>query len=732
MRKYFFLLSILFYFVSAQSQSFNHPTGGWVHQTITCGTVYTYYDNGGAGDYSDVGAFKRLYVDPNTPGENVRVEFTSFNVGTGVLSIFDGNGLTLIGSYSGSNNPGIIEASIDGTLVFIFSTNGTSLSGWEATVTCGAMAPVPGTATASPTTVCAGYSSELILSGYQYITNIQWQSSPDGIIWTDIAGANSDTYTVSSVTSTTQYRVEHNNTTVYSNIETVTVSASLAVCNCSGTTSATASSLIPNSSFEDMDCCPTSYTSTPPVSGDGFDCATNWIQASTGGTTDYYNCSFISNATPLPFPDGNGAAGFIWMRTNSTVDYFEYVGTDLSSALIAGVDYQLSLNMSFAWTDGYVEAITPTPANPSCPVEITVYGTPNTSDLPWTGTSCPIGTGSWIVLGTALYNPQVGIWETISINFTPSINISSIAVGGPCTTPCVDYEPSTSAPEDPYPYFFIDNLLLNTTSLVSTNVSLSQTGNYDDNDLIYTANTTSTTGSYQWYFNGNLIIGETGSTLDISGLGLGEGSYTVVFTDNGACSTDEETASSTLPVEFIKFNVENHTTCNNIEWTTTSEINNKYFTVEKSLDGYKFEKIQIINGAGNSNRIIEYFANDYNIESGISYYRLKQTDYDGKYSYSKIIAVESTFNNDLNISIFPNPVNEYFTIKIKSNEEKIIEIELINLLNKVVMSETIILTEETFSKTFSRNNIRNGVYLLLITDNVTGEITDTHKIIFTK
>jgi len=97
--------------------------------------------------------------------------------------------------------------------------------------------------------------------------------------------------------------------------------------------------------------------------------------------------------------------------------------------------------------------------------------------------------------------------------------------------------------------------------------------------------------------------------------------------------------SNPLPIELIRF----AGVCNNgevtITWTTASETNNDFFTVQRSLDGTTFEDVTIVDGAGNSNSIINYSAVDYSPYGGTSYYRLKQTDFDGVAKYSDVIAV---------------------------------------------------------------------------------------------
>lgn len=92
-----------------------------------------------------------------------------------------------------------------------------------------------------------------------------------------------------------------------------------------------------------------------------------------------------------------------------------------------------------------------------------------------------------------------------------------------------------------------------------------------------------------------------------------------------------------------------------LNWATASELNNDFFTVEKSSDAIDFEPITTIIGAGNSNTIIEYQYKDMTPYTGVSYYRIKQTDYDGKFSYSEIRAVKFLLPLS-GFSVYPNPV----------------------------------------------------------------------------
>ena len=112
-------------------------------------------------------------------------------------------------------------------------------------------------------------------------------------------------------------------------------------------------------------------------------------------------------------------------------------------------------------------------------------------------------------------------------------------------------------------------------------------------------------------------------------------------------------SSSPLPIELIDFTAFENDGIVYIDWATVSEINNDYFTIERSIDGTDFEFIDEVLGSGTSNQLITYGTMDEDPHYGISYYRLKQTDYDGKFEYSDLVAVNIL--RELQFTIKPNP-----------------------------------------------------------------------------
>jgi hypothetical protein len=171
-----------------------------------------------------------------------------------------------------------------------------------------------------------------------------------------------------------------------------------------------------------------------------------------------------------------------------------------------------------------------------------------------------------------------------------------------------------------------------------------------------------------------------------------------------------------LPIELLKFaciSVENKNVL--LQWITASEINNDFFTIERSSDGKTFKEIIVISGAGNSNAELSYQTIDTDPYPGINYYRLKQTDYDGTSSYSQIISTDIS-NQDFNISIFPNPFSEYLEINFNDKEASDITVSLINEIGQEISVESMKIDINKIRLTFPKE-IPQGYYFIKVTNH---------------
>lgn len=110
-----------------------------------------------------------------------------------------------------------------------------------------------------------------------------------------------------------------------------------------------------------------------------------------------------------------------------------------------------------------------------------------------------------------------------------------------------------------------------------------------------------------------------------------------------------------LPVELLTFIAEKNDKTVLVSWTTATETNNDYFVIEKTTDFVHFSEVTQIDAAGNSNMLINYSITDYQPFSGVSYYRLQQTDFSGQTEYSEFAAVNFDPTNQTSVMVYPIP-----------------------------------------------------------------------------
>lgn len=190
----------------------------------------------------------------------------------------------------------------------------------------------------------------------------------------------------------------------------------------------------------------------------------------------------------------------------------------------------------------------------------------------------------------------------------------------------------------------------------------------------------------------------------------GNGAYATFYLIEDVCVTPQGGmgCNTPLPVELLDFYGEGKEYYNQLHWITASEINNDYFTIEKSNDASNFYEIGIVLGAGNSNKMIKYQLADENLIESTNYYRLKQTDYNGDHSYSKIIAIK---NKTENISVYPNPFNNKVNINIKDYDTENVTIEIYSVAGEMVMLKNFVGSENI---SINLNKLSLGTYHLKI------------------
>ena len=270
-------------------------------------------------------------------------------------------------------------------------------------------------------------------------------------------------------------------------------------------------SRIPNPSFEERDCCPTSRSQ--------MNCATSWIQAS-APTTDYlHTCSWMGWADlppPLPFPDGEGCMGFRNGRPAGNngggpqPNWKEYAGACLTAPLRAGVAYRFEFHVGFTFRQN-----SPT-------TSIVFFGTTDCNNLPFGNGNpdfgCPTNGPGWKQLG-AVSITGANQWIRKEINVIPQEDIYAIAIGPNCT----------ETPLDRATYYFFDKLVLAEEREFGFQITAQGHPCSDDFGLSLPP---SDTLLYQWYRNGVALLGETAPLLERA---EEEGDYQVRILGPNSC-----------------------------------------------------------------------------------------------------------------------------------------------------------------------------------------------------
>jgi hypothetical protein len=164
----------------------------------------------------------------------------------------------------------------------------------------------------------------------------------------------------------------------------------------------------------------------------------------------------------------------------------------------------------------------------------------------------------------------------------------------------------------------------------------------------------------------------------------------------------------TTPVTFISFTAEKVSENVILKWSTATEVNNDYFSVEKSMDGIHFEPIGTVKGNGTSNQINYYTFEDYSFNSGTVYYRLKQVDFDNKYEYSKIRAVNVELADPVIITNDPS-LSQIFISFFKKGEATF---TILDMLGRVVYSGERVSDEP--SVTINKSMLSRGFYIVKV------------------
>lgn len=178
---------------------------------------------------------------------------------------------------------------------------------------------------------------------------------------------------------------------------------------------------------------------------------------------------------------------------------------------------------------------------------------------------------------------------------------------------------------------------------------------------------------------------------------------------------------SPLPIELVNFEArkkdENAVL---LSWETASEVNNDFFTIERSGDGKNWEILDKVDGAGTSSEYLKYQISDNNPLLDLSYYRLKQTDFDGAFTYSD---VESVFFDKWKENapiVFPNPATNSVTVSTTNTDS----FDVYSVSGKRVTDRLIFNVVDNNAILVDISELSSGVYFVKTADQVVQLIVD--------
>lgn len=177
-----------------------------------------------------------------------------------------------------------------------------------------------------------------------------------------------------------------------------------------------------------------------------------------------------------------------------------------------------------------------------------------------------------------------------------------------------------------------------------------------------------------------------------------------------------------LPISLLDFeaqyNQQSHTV--DIYWVTASETNNKSFTIEKTIDGNNWETVAVIDGAGTINRSIRYTTTDESPYTGISYYRLKQTDFDGDDHYPGGPVPVEISNYDLRgVTVSPNPAGKNAVINFYTPNSGNANLTIYNSTGQAIDNKEVVMAKGTTTTELNVSDYKDGMYYVVINNGLT-------------
>jgi hypothetical protein len=218
---------------------------------------------------------------------------------------------------------------------------------------------------------------------------------------------------------------------------------------------------------------------------------------------------------------------------------------------------------------------------------------------------------------------------------------------------------------------------------------------------------------------------EESSTYDAGSTCSGAGTGSITSNTNSSTFNKPYTFASKsstlnpLPIELVSFTatpVQNNVSLN---WVTASETNNAFFTIQKTTNGIHYDDVVTVPGAGTSSQQNFYSALDETPFTGQSYYRLKQTDYNGQESYSSLVPIFFDASSSNEVLVFPNPGNPSDQINVKIfGFESASQLEVFNVEGQKVFATDLNTDNAIYNYQLPGFSLAPGFYMVKVSDGM--------------
>ncbi len=178
-----------------------------------------------------------------------------------------------------------------------------------------------------------------------------------------------------------------------------------------------------------------------------------------------------------------------------------------------------------------------------------------------------------------------------------------------------------------------------------------------------------------------------------------------------------------LPIKMGDFLAVQKPTGIQLNWETLTEQNSSHFDIERSADGVNYTAISRVNAKGNSTNKQSYTFLDETPVVGVNYYRLKLTDIDNSYTYSRIVAVKNS-GQPISIELFPNPSSSLLQVQLPACQKEIIHLFITDASGRMIDSRSVSVSEGNNALSIPVSHLPGGTYLLSI-ENKEGRQTKT-------